>query len=193
MISNYLGAVRDLLAGLDTAALFAIAETCVARYRQGVQFFACGNGGSAATASHFIEDIAKAIQMPGRRRIRAIALTDSVPLITAWANDTEYANIFAAQLDGMVEEGDVLFAISGSGNSENVIRAVALARERGAHTIGLAGFGGGRLRECAHQCLVVPSHNMQHVEDAHLVVTHLLYAYLKQALESPGGPGSQSA
>lgn len=189
LVREYLAAVCGAIAGLDTDLLRAIAETCVARYREGAQFFACGNGGSAATASHLIEDIAKGIQPVGSPRIRAIALTDSVPLLTAWANDTDYTNIFAAQLENLAAPGDVLIAISGSGNSPNIIRAVELARDRGLHTIGLCGFGGGRLLECAHQCLVVPSRNMQHVEDVHMVVAHLLYTYLKRALEpvSDGG------
>lgn len=184
IIADYLAAVRQALDGLDRQVLQAICETCVQRYQAGAQFFACGNGGSAAAASHFMQDVGKAIQMPGRRRIRAIALTDSVPLITAWANDTDYSNVFAAQLDSLAEPGDVLFAISGSGNSPNVIRAVELARQRGVHTIGLTGFGGGRLKEVAEQCLVVPSCNMQHVEDVHLVVIHLIYTYMKRTLEA---------
>ncbi|NLC57245.1 MAG: SIS domain-containing protein [Armatimonadetes bacterium] len=192
LIAQYLGAVGDALRGLDTAVLQAIADTCVSHCRAGAQLFACGNGGSAATASHFIEDVAKGIQPQGRRRVRAIALTDSVPLLTAWANDTDYANIFAAQLDNLAEPGDLLLAISGSGNSPNIIRAVDCARERQVHTIGLAGFGGGLLRQRAHQCLVVPSANMQHVEDVHLVVTHLLYTYLKHALETVSDPNGKT-
>src|ERR1700726_1152977 len=114
-------------------------------YRNGRRVFIMGNGGSAATASHFALDLAKNTIMPGAPRLKAISLTDHVPLITAWSNDTAYEYIFAEQLANMVEPGDVAIGISASGNSPNVINALLLARQSRAYTIGLLGAGGGKI------------------------------------------------
>jgi D-sedoheptulose 7-phosphate isomerase len=100
-------------------------------------------------------------------------------MITAWANDTAYENIFSEQLRNLVRPGDVVVGISGSGNSPNVLRAIELANEAGAHTIGLAGFDGGDLASLAREALVVPCHNMQQVEDVHMVVCHLVFCLLR--------------
>src|ERR1700687_934314 len=113
-------------------------------YRNGRRIFIMGNGGSAATASHFALDLAKNTIMPGVPRLKAISLTDHVPLITAWSNDIAYEHIFAEQLANMIEPGDVAIGISTSGNSPNVINALRLARECQASTIGLLGAKGGK-------------------------------------------------
>src|ERR1700680_5283845 len=115
-------------------------------YRNGRRIFIMGNGGSAATASHFALDLAKNTIMPGAPRLKAISLTDHVPLITAWSNDTHYEHIFAEQLTNMMEPGDVVIGISASGNSANVINAVKLAQQSRAETIGLLGATGGKLK-----------------------------------------------
>src|SRR3989440_1482851 len=118
-------------------------------YRQGRRIFSMGNGGSAATASHFALDLAKNTIMAGAPRVKAISLTDHVPLITAWSNDTAYEHIFAEQLANMIEPGDVVIGISASGNSQNVINALQLAKESHAATIGLLGAKGGRIKDIA--------------------------------------------
>src|SRR5438067_5130212 len=115
-------------------------------YYHGHRIFIMGNGGSAATASHFALDLAKNTIMPGAPRLKAISLTDHVPLITAWSNDTAYEHIFAEQLANMIEPGDVVIGISTSGNSPNVINALHLARTFQAATIGLLGATGGKLK-----------------------------------------------
>src|SRR6266702_277213 len=115
-------------------------------YRNGHRIFIMGNGGSAATASHFALDLAKNTIMPGAPRLKAISLTDHVPLITAWSNDTAYEHIFSEQLTNMIEPGDVAIGISASGNSPNVINAVKLAQQSRAATIGLLGATGGKLK-----------------------------------------------
>ena len=111
-------------------------------YFNGHRIFIMGNGGSAATASHFALDLAKNTIMPGAPRLKAISLTDHVPLITAWSNDTAYEHVFAEQLTNMIEPGDVVIGISTSGNSPNVINALQLAKELRASTIGLLGAEG---------------------------------------------------
>jgi D-sedoheptulose 7-phosphate isomerase len=150
--------------------------------REGRTIFFLGNGGSASTASHFVVDIAKGTMgksPQSGRRFRCIALNDNVPTITAWANDFDYNVGLSEQLLTLGERGDVVFAISGSGNSPNVLAAVDVARAGGMFTIGLTGIGGGKLKSMVDVPLVVPSDSMQHTEDVHLSICHLLTAYLR--------------
>jgi D-sedoheptulose 7-phosphate isomerase len=153
--------------------------------------FFFGNGGSASTASHFVVDIAKGTRPslkpgPATQRFRCLALNDNVPSIMAWANDADYTRIFAEQLRSLAVPGDVVVAISGSGNSPNVLEAVQAAKELGVRTIGLSGIGGGKLKDLVDVSLVVPSNSMQHTEDVHLMVLHFLTAYLRD--EQPPAP-----
>jgi D-sedoheptulose 7-phosphate isomerase len=179
-ISGYLEDVRRIIAELPQDAISRIADVIYEAYHRGRHIFAFGNGGSSACASHFIEDVAKGIDYgPNRPRYRALALTDSVALITAWANDTTYENIFAEQLRNFVERGDVAIGISASGNSANVLRAIELAKACGAATVGLTGYDGGRLAQIADHAIIVPSDNMQKIEDAHLIICHLVYVCLR--------------
>ncbi|HYB79875.1 MAG TPA: SIS domain-containing protein [Thermoplasmata archaeon] len=145
--------------------------------------FFFGNGGSASTASHFVTDIAKVAGGTGAKgpgkRFRCLCLNDNVPGVTAWANDVSYAAIFAGQLHALAVKGDVVVAISGSGNSPNVLEAVRAARAMGLTTVGLTGMGGGQLKDLVDVALVVPSNSMQHTEDTHLVTLHVLTAYLR--------------
>ncbi|MGI0052793.1 MAG: D-sedoheptulose-7-phosphate isomerase [Thermoplasmata archaeon] len=155
---------------------------------EGRTIFFFGNGGSASTASHFVVDIGKATLRGDGRRFRCLALVDNVESVTAWANDAEYAVVFSEQLKGLARAGDVAVGISGSGNSPNVLRAMEEARAMGLSTIGLTGMGGGRLKALVDVPVVVPSNSMQHVEDAHLLLGHLLTAYLRD--EAPAAdPG----
>ncbi|HTW56431.1 MAG TPA: SIS domain-containing protein [Thermoplasmata archaeon] len=142
-----------------------------------IYFF--GNGGSASTASHFVVDIGKATIRGDGKRFKCVALVDNVESLTAWANDTDYAKVFSEQLKGLAQAGDVAVGISGSGNSPNVLEAVRMARTMGLTTVGLTGMGGGKLKELVDVPLVVPSNSMQHIEDVHLLVCHLLTAYLR--------------
>jgi D-sedoheptulose 7-phosphate isomerase len=141
-----------------------------------------GNGGSAATASHMTNELNKQCMVEGRPRFRAVCLADNAPTIMAWANDTDYANVFAEQLANHVEADDVVVAFSTSGNSPNVLRALELARAAGAHTIGLTGRHGGRLRELVDCCIAVPSDDIGHQEDAHLVVNHAIGKAIRAGL-----------
>lgn len=179
-ISSYLDDVTRIISDLPQGAIGEIADLIHDAYKRGRHIFAFGNGGSSACASHFVEDVAKGIDYgAGRPRYRALALTDSVALITAWANDTAYENVFAEQLRNFVEPGDVAIGISASGNSPNVLRAVELAREVGAATVALTGYDGGRLAQLADRSIIVRSDNMQKIEDVHLVICHLIYVCLR--------------
>jgi D-sedoheptulose 7-phosphate isomerase len=174
-IRSYLDEVSQLVASLPAAQLDGVVTRLMEAYDEGRQLFLLGNGGSAATASHLLADFQKCIYLAGGKTFRALAVTDSIPLITAWANDTHYDNVFAEQLRPWVQPGDLVIAISGSGNSPNVLRAVQVARELGAWVLGLAGFDGGRLKEMVDECLVVPCNNMQRVEDCHMIIGHVLF------------------
>lgn len=133
-----------------------------------------GNGGSAALAQHFACDLGKGTQVEGRKRVRAVSLVDNIPLVTAWANDTAYENIFSEQLLNLIKPGDIAFAISGSGNSPNVLKGLRVAREAGAVTIGLGGFEGGKMLRLCDLCVVVPADFMQLIEDVHLAISHAI-------------------
>jgi D-sedoheptulose 7-phosphate isomerase len=184
-IADYQETVARLVRELPAERIRGLAERLADAYRRDAQVFAFGNGGSGATATHFIEDLAKCIDYgPGRRRFRAISLSTNIAVITAWANDTAYENVFAEQLRNLVRAGDLVVGISGSGNSPNVLRAIGLANDVGAHTIGLTGFDGGALRGLAREAIVVPCHNMQQVEDVHLVICHLACCLVRD-----GDPG----
>ncbi len=176
MIREYLNLVSEALAELPEDTIQDMIDTLKAAHAEGRQVFFLGNGGSAATATHVAEDLQKGLKEATGKRFKVLSLTDNAPLICAWANDNGYDCIFAEQLDSFLEPGDVVVAISGSGNSPNVIKAVEKAREMGAVTIGWSGCGGGRLAEVAHKSLVVNSHNMQRIEDVHLVLGHLIFS-----------------
>ncbi len=138
------------------------------------QVFILGNGGSAATASHFACDLGKGTILRDSPRFRVTGLTDNMPLFSACANDYGYEHVFAQQLANLVRPGDIVVGISGSGNSANVLGAIKLAKSTQAVTIGFTGFDGGKLRDLVDVCILVPSHCMEQVEDTHLVVAHLI-------------------
>ncbi|HEV2429490.1 MAG TPA: SIS domain-containing protein [Thermoplasmata archaeon] len=148
-----------------------------------IYFF--GNGGSASTASHFVADIGKATIRGDGRRFRCVALVDNVETVTAWANDADYAQVFSQQLRTLARPGDVAMGISGSGNSPNVLAAMEAARSLGLRTIGLTGMGGGKLKGLVEIPVVVPSNSMQHIEDVHLLIGHILTAYLRDEAPAP--------
>jgi D-sedoheptulose 7-phosphate isomerase len=162
-------------------------------YEAGRTLFVLGNGGSASTASHLACDMGKGTAVPGQRRLRVISLVDNQALLTAWANDTSYEMVFKEQLENLLQPDDVVIAISASGNSPNVIRAVEYARERGAVTVGFVGFGGGRLRELVDLDITVSSRNYGQVEDYHLTLSHILSQYLRQRFSTTSGQSTANA
>jgi len=177
--SQYITSLQPMLAGLAGEDLVRVESVLLRARSEGRMIFIIGNGGSAATASHMANDLNKGAAVPGQPRFRALALTDNVPLITAWANDTHYGNIFVEQMANFFEPGDVLVAISGSGNSPNVITAVEWAARNGAVTIGFTGGDGGRLRHVVDCPVVVPSNRMEQIEDMHLILAHALCVSLR--------------
>jgi D-sedoheptulose 7-phosphate isomerase len=146
--------------------------------------FLFGNGGSAALASHMACDLGKGASNGTERRLRVLALTDNVPLITAWANDASYKDVFAQQLQTFVRPGDVVCAISASGNSPNVLAALRLARKNRAITAGITGCEGGRMKQLCDVCVVVPSRNMQIIEDLHLSIAHAVFTAVRREIHN---------
>ena len=168
-----------------------VATYLLEAYRNRTQVFFLGNGGSASTASHMAVDFGKGTAVPGHPRLRAISLTDNVGLLTAWANDTAYEEVFKEQLENLLEPQDVVVAISASGNSPNVLRAVEFARRREAKTIGLAGFGGGQLKRLVDVDITTSSRNYGQVEDFHLSLGHILSQFLREAIHTQRTLGSE--
>jgi len=159
-----------------------VASLLVEAYEQERSIFLFGNGGSAALASHFACDLGKGATNGSKKRFRVMALTDNVPLMTAWANDSKYEDIFAEQLANFARPGDIAFAISGSGNSLNVLHALRAAKAIGSTTVGLGGFAGGRMRAFCDLCIVIPCDNMQIIEDLHLCVAHSLFTCVRSKI-----------
>lgn len=169
---NYRAAVSEALATVDEDAIATMMTWLEQARSQRASIFICGNGGSAATASHFATDLGKGASLGFPTRFRAVALTDNVPLISAYANDIGYQIIFAEQLKSLARPGDVLVVLSGSGNSPNILEALEAAREVPCRSIALTGFDGGRAFEFADLNIVVRSDHMGVIEDAHMSICH---------------------
>jgi len=183
-IDRYLDEVVAAIAAIDRDSVRAIVDTLETVWVKDGTVFIIGNGGSASTASHMMNDLNKFTALPGRKRFRALALTDNVPLMTALANDTDYANIFVEPLRNLARAGDALIAISGSGNSPNIVRAVEYALRYKITTIGLCGCPGGRLASIADHMVVVPADRIGQQEDGHLVLNHTIATALRERIES---------
>lgn len=171
---NYLTRLQSALTALDAASVDAAIALIAETWEAGRQVITLGNGGSALTALHFINDWNKAAFSAKGRRFRGRSLCDNVGLITAYSNDVSYQDVFIEQLRNLLEPGDLVLAISGSGNSENVIRAVDYANSNGGITLGLCGFRGGRLKAAARHHVWVDIDDMQIVEDVHSVFGHIV-------------------
>jgi D-sedoheptulose 7-phosphate isomerase len=148
------------------------------------QVFIMGNGGSGSTASHFACDINKGVCFGLEKRFRVICLNDNVPTLMAYANDVSYEHVFVEPLKNFLRAADLVIGISGSGNSPNVLRAMEFANSRGAHTIGLSGFNGGKLAGLARTSLVVPVNDMQKAEDVHFILLHVAMQILCERLSA---------
>jgi D-sedoheptulose 7-phosphate isomerase len=181
-IASYFDYLQGALKKMPLDAIEQVKSHLIAAYEQDRMVYLFGNGGSAALASHFACDLGKGTAQRTGKRFRVLALTDNVPMMTAWANDARYEDIFAEQLSNFVRPHDVAFAISGSGNSSNVLRALRVARDSGATTIGLTGFQGGKMRALCDNCMIVPCDNMQIIEDLHLCVAHALFTAVRQSI-----------
>lgn len=178
--SSYYQKLIDVLNQLDFTAIDHAINLIQETWKEKKQIICFGNGGSALTAQHFITDWNKSIFLSSRKSFRGRCLSENMGLITAFANDISYQDIFVEQLKNILEPGDLVIGISGSGNSENVLRAVSYSNEQGNRTIGLCGFDGGKLKQIAKHIILAPIHDMQITEDIHLTFGHLVMQSLCQ-------------
>ena len=180
--AGYFDILAQTMSRLPYQAIDAVTTALLRAYDAHGTVYIFGNGGSAALASHVACDLGKGTINGSDRRFRALALTDNVPMMTAWANDFKYEDVFAQQLANFVCESDVAFAISGSGNSPSVLRALECAREANATTVGLSGFQGGLMKDLCDVCMIVPSDNMQIIEDLHVCVAHAVFTAIRRRI-----------
>lgn len=181
-VNDYLTRLKESISAISQDDVWAVIHVLFRAWQDGRKIFICGNGGSAATASHMANDLNKFTIIEDKPRIKAIALTDNLSLITAWANDAKYEDIFAEQLINLVEPGDVLLAISASGNSANIIRALETAHRLQATTIGFTGDQGGRLKELVDFCIFIPDDYIGRQEDGHMIMDHLISYTLRRMI-----------
>lgn len=178
MLSQYFEHVADVLPRIPVEPVERIVEIMKNAQASRRTIFMLGNGGSSANASHIVNDLVKSAVHPDRPRFRVFCLTDNTATLTAYSNDESYDVALAKQLEALASQGDVAFALSGSGNSPNVLRAMETAREMGLTRVGLTGRGGGKLAPLCDVAVVVPSESMQIIEDAHLVILHAMFLSL---------------
>lgn len=180
-IATYIADLTQVLKKLDQAEILTIAEILLKARDNKKQIYIFGNGGSASTASHFACDINKGVLKLDKLRFKIICLNDNIPTMLAYGNDISFDIIFSEQLENFLEEGDVVIAISGSGNSKNIIRAIETAKLHKAITIGITGFNGGKLKELANYSLNANVNDMQMSEDIHMIWVHLMMKCLTNA------------
>ena len=192
MWTEYCRAVQTALEATQTSSVCALARSVSVAWTNDRTIYTCGNGGSASTASHLAQDLSKGTLTPGQLRIRTFCLCDSIPSLTAWANDDCYDYVFAQQLRGLGRPGDLLIAISGSGNSPNILEAVRAAHKLDMRTWGVTGFDGGQLLSLAHRCVHVPCQDMGQVEAAHGILFHWLIGAVRDGLLDPTTASSEA-
>jgi D-sedoheptulose 7-phosphate isomerase len=163
----------------NTNAIKKILEILLEARDKDKRIYVIGNGGSASTATHFVSDLLKTSITKNEKRFKAMSLSDNIPVILAWSNDKSYDSIFVEQLKNFLEEGDIVIAISGSGNSLNVINAINYANKINAKTISLSGRDGGKLSKISEINLIVPSNDMLTIETVHLCICHLLTSIIR--------------
>jgi len=182
---EYFTSLQSILAQVDLKVIDQMTNAIWQNYELGGTLYIFGNGGSAALASHLACDFGKGTVAAGRQRFRTVSLSDNVPLMTALANDIAYEDIFSEQLADLAKKGDAVLAISGSGNSPNVLKGLEMARKLGLRTFAVTGYSGGRVKPLSDLCLVVPSENMQHIEDIHLAATHAIFRAIRHRMTTP--------
>jgi D-sedoheptulose 7-phosphate isomerase len=183
-LKSHLARLHAMLDRLPLKDVERFIDLLIAANAEGRTIFVFGNGGSAATASHFARDLVKSSISPGVSQFRVVVLNDNLPLIIARADDVAYEEVFAEHLNAAVRPGDVVIAISRDGNSEKVLLTIRLANERGATTVGMCGLDGGQLKNVVDLSVHVPHFNMEQVEDAHLILERMICAILRAELRA---------
>jgi len=181
---GYFNQVSDTLTRIDVSELEAVVKSITDCYNRGGMIYIFGNGGSSATASHVAGDYLKGVTLGMEKRLRIICLSDNTPGLMAIANDMSYDDIFVEQLKNFIKDGDLVIGISGSGNSENVLRALNLAKDRKVETIAFVGFSGGKAKAIADVCVHIPVNDMEMTEDLHLLCFHAIKQKLIQNINT---------
>ncbi|KHE91503.1 MAG: SIS domain-containing protein [Candidatus Scalindua rubra] len=184
LATSYIKSLKYSLDKLNLDRVDQIVDILWSAYSDDKQVFIMGNGGSASTASHFACDLGKGTIVKGKKRLRVICLNDNMALVTAFSNDISYADVFKEQLINLINPDDVVIAITASGNSSNILKAVEYAEENMAITIGLTGFNGGGLVPIVNECIIVSSENYGQIEDTHLVLGHVISQSIRHRLAS---------
>ena len=182
---SYLNRLKETYDSLDRKQITDVMNALMEAYEAGKNIYIFGNGGSSATASHYVCDFNKGVSIHLEKKFRFVCLNDNVPIVMAIANDCGFENIFSMQLEEKLQPGDLLFAISGSGNSKNVIRAVEYGKSRGNKVISLTGYDGGKLLKLSDYPIHVNVNNMQIAEDVHMMVCHLIASILATRMGHP--------
>ena len=178
-IKNYISTLQSTIDQLPISLVADVINVLQRARMQGNQVFIMGNGGSASTSSHFVCDLAKNTRYEGLPHFRVIGLADNMEIFSAYANDEGYENVFSQQLINLIRPDDIVIAISASGNSRNVVNAVEEAQKYNATTIGFTGFDGGRLGQMVNIHIHVKSNIIEHVEDIHLMLEHMIVRTIK--------------
>lgn len=182
-INNYFTSLKQTIDYLDRASIEALIELLLNTRKNGNNIYIMGNGGSAATASHFTCDFNKGLSYRKDIRFKMICLNDNIATMLAYSNDVGYENVFVEQLKNFLKKDDVVIGISGSGNSKNILNAIEYANNLGAKTVGLTGFNGGKLKDIVDVSIHANVDNMQVAEDVHMTICHLLYSVMSPILE----------
>lgn len=185
-VAQYLEHTLPLFQEYSSTTFNQMLAELEALYQRDGTLYICGNGGSAGTSNHMVNDLSKGSAVEGKRRLRVLGLADNMSLLTAWGNDNGYETVFEEQLKNLWRPGDVLIVISASGNSPNIVRAAQWTKRQGGKVLGLVGFGGGKAKELSDLCLHFKSNNYGAVEDAHLMFSHLTSQYLCQHIKEHG-------
>lgn len=178
-VRSYLGRLETTIKSIDPKQVSKVGELLTAAREEGRQVFLAGNGGSAALASHMATDIAKGCSRNRDKRFRCLSLTDNTPWLTALSNDISYDDVFVEQLKNYAVKGDLFIAISGSGNSKNILKALQWANQAGVVTVGISGFAGGKLKDMVNHHVHIKAEHMGLIEDGQQIVMHtLVYAFM---------------
>ena len=174
IVKTYMSAHAQLAEAMDIDAFEKGIDIIKSTFEDGKKIITCGNGGSASTASHYITDWNKMVNLSTKKKFRGVSLCDNIGLITAYGNDLSYDDVFSGQLHAIMDEGDLLIAVSGSGNSPNVLKAIQAAKDLGGKTLGVVGYDGGALMKMCDHNVWVQSFDMQLCEDTHLMFGHMV-------------------
>lgn len=190
-LKSYVNELQEAAGKSDFDALGKIASLIMDTKKSGARIYSAGNGGSASTASHIANDLVKGCRVGGNPGFEAFSLSDTVPVITCLANDFSYEEVYSIQLETYGRPGDLLLVFSGSGNSENIVRAVETAKKMGMVTIGFLGRDGGRLKALCDVFIIAPTDSMEQIEDIHLSYEHAIVNTLSRMLPLQSAQGMQ--